>query len=499
MASARIAAVPEVSGEVVANADAYRETFLSADPFKHVVIEGFFEPAFADQLLAEFPSFDRKLAINEFGTIGRKSVNTNIREISPAYKHLYEVIGSRPFLDLVSRLSGIPDLILDPKMYGGGTHDNQHGQELDPHVDFNYDEAQQLHRRLNLIVYMNKEWRTEWGGALEIHSNPRDPASNRISSYDPLFNRCVMFETNERSWHGFPRINLPEDKRRLSRKSISIYLYTKDRPAEEIAPMHGTFYVQRPLPEYLAAGRTLTESDIENLQWLLNVRDGWIRAYQRMELEKNREISDKRNLIHELRARALAPLTGYMVQDGPSAGLYGDGWAASHVELRLRPLLRVNQFVLRGYRPEPSPAGRLHVLLDDGTSVESSLSGGPFEVWVNLRTPAQEPLNLTIDFDPESPPPANAADDRDLAFVMVELSARHPEMPTLDSAKKELADKCLELAECVDRLHAAERTVEERTAWAQRISGEADDLRAQLHALRSGFLVKLARKLRLAP
>ena len=58
----------------------------------------------------------------------------------------------------------------------------------------------------------------------------------------------MLFETNEYSWHGFPRIALPEDKRHLSRKSISIYLYTKDRPEGEIAPSHGTFYVQRPLP-----------------------------------------------------------------------------------------------------------------------------------------------------------------------------------------------------------------------------------------------------------
>ena len=293
MAPAGIAAIPEVASEIVRNADSYRDAFVHGDPFKHVVIEGFFEPSFAERLLADFPSFNPRLATNELGMTARKAVNTNIREISPVYQQLYEAIGSKPFLDLVSRISGIPGLILDPKMYGGGTHDNQHGQELDPHVDFNYDESQKLHRRLNLIVYMNKEWESEWGGALEIHSNPRDPATNRISSYDPLFNRCVMFETNERSWHGFPKINLPEGKRHLSRKSISIYLYTKDRPPEEIAPMHGTFYVQRPLPKQIAAGHTLTEADAENLRWLLKVRDGWIQSYQRMELEKNREIADK--------------------------------------------------------------------------------------------------------------------------------------------------------------------------------------------------------------
>ena len=496
MASAGIASIPEVSSEVIRNADTYRNAFLHGDPFKHVVIESFFELSFAEKLLADFPSFNPRLATNELGMTARKAVNTNIREISPVYQQLYEAIGSKPFLDLVSRISGIPDLILDPKMYGGGTHDNQHGQELDPHVDFNYDEAQKLHRRLNLIVYMNKDWRSEWGGALEIHSNPRDPAANRISSYDPLFNRCVMFETNEHSWHGFPRINLPEDKQHLSRKSISIYLYTKDRPVEEIAPMHGTFYVQRPLPKHITAGHALTAADAENLQWLLTVRDGWIRAYQQMELEKNREIANKDHLISDLKIHALVPLTGYILQAGPAIGLHGDGWVASHAEWQIRPLLEVSEIVLRGYRPEQSPAGRLRVSVCEATA-EALVSGGPFELKIALPQPVQETFGVKIDFDASGSSPA--ADGRDLAFVMVELSAQHPQIMRIPELERELENKCRELAECVEHLHAAENTIEERTAWAQRNAAEADDLRAKLHALRGSLPVRLARKLRLLP
>ncbi len=501
MAPADIVSIPEVSIEVARHADQYREAFLHAEPFKHVVIEGFFEPSFAEKLLSDFPSFDPRLATNELGMAARKAVNTNIGEISPVYRQLYQAIGSRPFLDLVGRISGISGLILDPKMYGGGTHDNQHGQELDPHVDFNYDEAQQLHRRLNLIVYMNKEWRSDWGGALEIHSNPRDPATNRISSYDPLFNRCVMFETNERSWHGFPRINLPEDKRHLSRKSISIYLYTKDRPAEEIAPMHGTFYVQRPLPKNITAGHTLTEADAATLEWLLTVRDGWIQAYQRMELEKNREIADKAHLIRDLQSHVLAPLTGYILQAGRAAGLHGDGWVASHAELPLRPLMPVSEIVLRGYRPESSPGGRLRVTIGEA-SAEASVESGLFEMRLALPQPVGEAFSVNLDFRCETtePRPKEAAgENRDLAFVLVELSALHPEIARIPELQRELESKCRELAECVEHLHSAERTVEERTAWAQRNAAEADGLRAQLHALRSSLLVKVARKLRLVP
>src|SRR5579863_4674531 len=172
--------ISQISPNAWDEADRIRETFLHAKPFRHVVIEDFFDAGFAERLLDESPSFDRKLARAESGHIGGKAVNTKIATIGPAYEELYALLSSTPFLEYVSRLSGIDDLILDPAMYGGGTHENLHGQELDPHVDFNYDQSRQLHRRLNLIVYLNKGWRSEWGGAIEIHSNPRNPHENQI-------------------------------------------------------------------------------------------------------------------------------------------------------------------------------------------------------------------------------------------------------------------------------------------------------------------------------
>ena len=424
------AVLRQVSGSVVDNAGRYQDVFLYAEPFKHVVIEDFFEPSFARRLLEEFPSFDPKLAMNEHGNIGGKAVNTRIREISPAYKELYEAISSQPFLDLISRLSGIPDLILDPKLYGGGTHDNRHGQELDAHVDFNYDEAQQLHRRLNLIVYLNEDWKAEWGGAIEIHSNPRDPASNRIRAYDPLFNRCVMFETNEYSWHGFPKINLPPDKRHLSRKSISIYLYTKDRPAEEIVPMHGTFYIQRPLPDRIQAGRALTGEDLQELKQLLVRRDDWIAFYHKMELEKNREIAAKEHAVQDLMNRVHAPLTGYVLQAGSAAGIYADRWVASHAELPIQPLAPVSSLLLRGWRPETALAGRVRISVGN-SSAEAAVAGGSFEISLTLPQAAAEALTLKIDSKSQGRVVDSAVDSRDLEFLVSEIRARHPLLNTL--------------------------------------------------------------------
>jgi Rps23 Pro-64 3,4-dihydroxylase Tpa1-like proline 4-hydroxylase len=277
-----------VIGEnVKSQIDYCRESFQSARPFKHLCIDGFLRLDVAEQLSSEFPPFRDENARNEFGEVGGKAVVTDIASISPSYRDFHAYLFSREFIDTVSRMLGIPDLLMDPSMYGGGTHENLHGQELDVHVDFNYDPATKLHRRVNMLVYLNKEWRDEWGGAIELHSDPWDWEHNKVVAIGPAFNRCVVFETNEHSWHGFKRIRLPEDRRHLSRRCISIYLYTLDRPKEEIVPEHGTFYVQRPLPEHLEAGYMLTDTDVSELKQLLRKRDVFLQHYQRMELDNS--------------------------------------------------------------------------------------------------------------------------------------------------------------------------------------------------------------------
>lgn len=445
-----VSAIPQVATGIFERADHYRETFLHAQPFKHLAMDDFFEAGFAERLLAEFPRFDPHLALNEMGEIGGKAVNTRIREISPAYRELYEMIGSKPFLELMSHVSGIPDLILDPRMYGGGTHENLHGQELDAHVDFNYDEAQKLHRRLNVIVYLNKDWQEEWGGAIEIHSNPRDPENNQIRTLNCIFNRCVMFETNEISWHGFPKINLPPDKRHLSRKSISIYLYTTTRPAEEVAPLHGTFYVQRPLPERFRPGMTLTAEDVSDLKELLHRRDIWVEQFHKMELEKNREIDAKSRDIQTMmanyaaltadanaaaaftREHARAALTGYAVQTKMLGGIYADQWVASRAEIEIQPIVRVNALRIRGWRRDNSPHATFRVSVDEATA-ELPVAGGAFTLDLRLPRDYRERFRVRLECDAL---PSDGADSRELAFLLLELRVLHPAWALLTEVHK---------------------------------------------------------------
>lgn len=250
----------------------FAAAFQRRDPFRHAVVDGFFDADAAARLLAEFPPFERGNARNEDGGIGNKSTVERIRELGPTYAALDDFVQSPAFLAALSQLTGIPHLRYDPWYFGGGTHENRNGQDLDAHVDFNRHPIEPWHRRLNLIVYLNPEWHDDWGGLLELHSDPRSP-DDRVTRIAPLFNRAVVFETTEWSWHGFERIAVPPERADITRRSIALYFYTTDRPAEELAPTHSTIYVERPLPERFRAGHVLSDEDVGDLRNLLARRD----------------------------------------------------------------------------------------------------------------------------------------------------------------------------------------------------------------------------------
>ncbi|TDR23849.1 2OG-Fe(II) oxygenase [Marinicella litoralis] len=252
--------------------DSIQQSFDTAKPFKHVVIDDFFTTSFCQKLLDDFPDFDNKDAIDENKTLGKKAVVQTVSQISHSYRSLDLMFQSPEFLAMISQITGIDDLLYDPHYIGGGTHNNLDGQELDPHVDFTHHPITNHHRRLNLIVYLNHEWDASWGGNLEFHKNPRlDPDEDEITRVIPLFNRAVIFETHNHSWHGFPPIGLPDDKQGVSRKSFALYYYTNKRQ-QSIDP-HSTIYVERHLPPDFLVNKVLTDKEINQIKASVARRD----------------------------------------------------------------------------------------------------------------------------------------------------------------------------------------------------------------------------------
>lgn len=271
---------------VVLEAGALAQKFADARPFKHVVIDNFLDLSSIDSLISEFPAFDEEKARNEMGQIGRKAVVPDLAHIGPTYNAFDRMLRQPVFLNFMGTVAGIDNLLYDPEYIGGGTHENLDGQDLDLHVDFNYHPSRLWHRRLNLIVFLNPEWQEDWGGCLELHEDPWNPAAGATpAKVTPIANRAVLFETTETSWHGFTRINLPPDKKNLSRRSVAVYFYTKDRPAKETAVSHGTIYAPWQLPKHLQAGYALTSDDMESLRILMQRRDGQIRFLYEREKE----------------------------------------------------------------------------------------------------------------------------------------------------------------------------------------------------------------------
>jgi hypothetical protein len=413
---------------VLDHVDVYAKAFRCAEPFPHVVIDGFLDPALCRRLLDEFPSFEDRYAKNEFGETGGKAVRMDVRDISPTYRALDAYIQTSEFLELVSRITGIPDLRYDPDYVGGGTHENIHGQSLDAHVDFNYHPGTRWHRRLNLIVYLNPEWEEAWGGALELHSDPWNEDANQVHAVVPLFNRCVIFETSECSWHGFRRIELPPDRAGLSRKSFAIYLYTEQRPADQIAPPHATIYVPDGMPEHLAEGSTLGAGDVGELRGrFAHLRQQLRFLYQR-ELHFGAQIQSLEGALDEARTSQGFPLQGYAVPAGAVSGFWPDGWVARELRFAFKATEPVEALDLDLWVP-PGLAGDQRLVVSvAGQRIEMRVRRGERErLSLPIALSRGGGLEVRIDADQAWSPKATgeSADERWLAWRLVEARLRH--------------------------------------------------------------------------
>lgn len=401
--------------------------FQRARPFRHVVIDDFLEPEVAHRLLQTFPGFDSRYALNEMGQVGGKAVREHVRELPAPYPELDRYIQSAGFLDAVSRLTGIPDLLYDPDYVGGGTHENVDGQSLDMHVDFNYHPRDMSHRRLNLIVYLNPEWEESWGGCIELAKDPWDPRDEARARVAPLFNRALVFETNEHSWHGFPRIQLPQDRKHLSRRSFAIYLYTRERPAGETAPSHGTVYVPGARPTRIGEGHTLTAADVAELDTRFAGARGQLRYMYDREKDLSQQIANLRHALDEARGAARLDLLGYARQCGAPQGAWTDGWASRQVAFTLEADSAITGISVRLWLPDAITGGATVRLAAAGREATATARPGRMlDLSLATRVPRGERVAVTLDSDRDwQPAPDGQGDDRRLAFRLVEVRLRH--------------------------------------------------------------------------
>jgi hypothetical protein len=270
-----------------------KDSFKSATPFPNFFLEHFFTEEFCRNILSEFPRFEDGDCLNELGLPGNKSSNKNFKSIGESYKLFDKLISSDIFLEDLSRLTGIEGLQYDSSYFGGGTHENRNFQNMASHIDYNYHPDTKKHRRINIIIYLNKVWDESWGGNLQLHSNPWKPAEDNIITLGCLLNNAVIFETSERSWHGFSEVFIPANSPITSRKSLALYFYTDLRPEVEIAPSHGTVYVESPLPRSVSYEDTLTLESYNLISNLIGRRESYLAYLHKRDENFSLEISDK--------------------------------------------------------------------------------------------------------------------------------------------------------------------------------------------------------------
>jgi 2OG-Fe(II) oxygenase superfamily len=220
-------------------------SYMNAKPFPHVVFDDFFDPALIERVLEEFPKPNAIRWQNFDNPQEIKLASARESTFGPATRLLMYHLNSITFLEFLSRVTGIDNLIPDPGFEGGGLHQIVRGGKLGVHADFNKHRQYGLDRRLNLLLYLNKNWREEYGGHLQLWDRDMTRSEAKVL---PIFNRVMIFGTTDFTYHGHPdALQCPEG---VTRKSLALYYFSNGRPREEVTGEHSTLFRARGVADF---------------------------------------------------------------------------------------------------------------------------------------------------------------------------------------------------------------------------------------------------------
>lgn len=225
--------------------------FRSAQPFPHIMVDDFLRPEAAEAVLDEFDTMKEGwtylVHVNE-----RKQQLTQMARLAPGTRALIDELQSPEFIEVLERFTGIRGLIPDPDLDGSGLHEIKPGGFLNMHVDFlAHTVRKHWSRQLNLLIYLNKDWQDAYNGHLEFWDRDVKTCEKKML---PIFNRCVVFQTSDISFHGHPApLACPPGR---SRRSVALYYY---RDEGRVVSLSSTNY--RPLPGDRPVKRLLIAAD----------------------------------------------------------------------------------------------------------------------------------------------------------------------------------------------------------------------------------------------
>jgi Rps23 Pro-64 3,4-dihydroxylase Tpa1-like proline 4-hydroxylase len=249
------------------NLEALKQQWTSARPYPHVILDNFLEPGAAQEIARSYPTFDQALkdgfAFN-FVNEQRKIQISQSAKFPESMRRLNDAISSPKFLADLEYVTGIPGLFADEQLSGGGMHLTGSGGRLDVHVDFNRLDERQIFRRLNILLYLNPNWKEESGGQIELWDKTVKVC--HLSAL-PVINRCLIFETSDHSYHGVrPVVGPPE----LVRRSFAAYYYTREAPPNWDGVTHSTIFRARPDEKFRGYVTMPAERLKRNIQGRIN-------------------------------------------------------------------------------------------------------------------------------------------------------------------------------------------------------------------------------------
>jgi Rps23 Pro-64 3,4-dihydroxylase Tpa1-like proline 4-hydroxylase len=243
------------------------KNYISAKPFAHGVYDDIFSPEILNEIINEFEIDEVKWHKFE-SKYEKKSQMNHDRSMPPTTRSLIHNLNSEPFLNFLESLTGIKGLIPDPYLMGGGLHQIPTGGKLGVHVDFNVHSIMKVYRRINVLIYLNKDWDETYGGHFELWDDKKGACQKKIL---PTFNRMAIFSTTSKSFHGHPEpLNCPPER---SRRSLALYYYTANERGEQSGQSHSTqFLTKKGAREELTFTPNLTSRLKNKLSRMLGLR-----------------------------------------------------------------------------------------------------------------------------------------------------------------------------------------------------------------------------------
>ena len=204
--------------KLLSEKESFRLKYLTAKPFPNLVLKNICDESKLDALYSQIPELDNKS--RDYMFAGNKFEKSNYQTLGPLFQELQNDLRSEKMNEFLSYISN-KDTFVDPLNHGGGLHQGKKNSFLDMHLDYNYHPLHEnVWREMNLLLYLNKDWKSEYKGHLKL----RDLRTDNTSELPVDFNTLIIQQCGDYTLHGYDYTNFPENK---FRTSIATYAFTK--------------------------------------------------------------------------------------------------------------------------------------------------------------------------------------------------------------------------------------------------------------------------------